>query len=113
MMYMNKHTGNAMVETDHIRQSISDILTTPKGSRVMRREYGSLLFDLIDQAANAIGKMRLMAATVDALNRWESRIKVKRVSVEPSMSGKINIVINAKLTGSTGDLTHTVSVGAL
>lgn len=112
MMYMNRHTGNAMVETDHIRQSISDILTTPKGSRVMRREYGSLLFDLIDQAANAIGKMRLMAASVDAITRWETRIKVKKVSVEASMSGKVNIVIDATLTGSAAEFTLTVAVGA-
>ncbi|EAI3737908.1 baseplate assembly protein, partial [Campylobacter jejuni] len=31
-----------------IEESIKDILITPLGSRVMRPEYGSLLYTLID-----------------------------------------------------------------
>ncbi len=45
---MNSHTGLSISEADHIRQSVRDILLTPVGSRVMRREYGSLLSALID-----------------------------------------------------------------
>lgn len=46
---MNRATGAAIADLDHTRQSLSDILGTPIGSRVMRRDYGSLLSDLIDQ----------------------------------------------------------------
>ena len=35
---MNAHTGLAISEVEHIRQSVRDILVTPVGSRVMRRE---------------------------------------------------------------------------
>jgi len=45
---MNSQTGLSISEADHIRQSVRDILVTPVGSRVMRREYGSLLSALID-----------------------------------------------------------------
>ncbi len=40
---MSRETGVTLVELEHIRQSVRDILTTPLGSRVMRRNYGSLL----------------------------------------------------------------------
>ncbi len=46
---MSRSTGQALTDTDHIRQSIGDILRTPIGSRVMRRNYGSLLSAMIDQ----------------------------------------------------------------
>lgn len=45
---MNRETGGAISTVEHIGQSISDILTTRLGTRVMRREYGSLLPDLVD-----------------------------------------------------------------
>ncbi|MGL4827152.1 MAG: GPW/gp25 family protein, partial [Vibrionaceae bacterium] len=46
---MNRFTGYSISELQHIKQSIQDILTTPLGSRVMRRDYGSAIFELIDQ----------------------------------------------------------------
>ncbi|MCP6182931.1 baseplate assembly protein, partial [Klebsiella pneumoniae] len=46
---MNRTTGERISDVDHISQSIGDILRTPVGSRVMRREYGSLLSQMIDQ----------------------------------------------------------------
>ncbi len=67
---MNATTGRTISGKSHLRQSIADILTTPIGSRVMRRNYGSYLFDLIDQAENDAGRLRLMTATADALIRW-------------------------------------------
>ena len=49
---MNRETGSAISTLEHIGQSISDILTTRLGTRVMRREYGSLLPELVDQPFN-------------------------------------------------------------
>ncbi|MCE1782060.1 baseplate assembly protein, partial [Enterobacter hormaechei] len=50
MMYlgMNRQTGRSLTDLDHVRQSVSDILLTPVGSRLERRTYGSLLPELID-----------------------------------------------------------------
>lgn len=76
---MNRTTGSAIDEPAHIRQSIADILTTPIGSRVMRREYGSLLPELIDQPLNGATIVRLYAATAAALMRWERRVRLSRV----------------------------------
>ena len=44
-------TGN-LNDMEHLKQSVRDILTTPLASRVMRREYGSLVPDLIDEPMN-------------------------------------------------------------
>lgn len=56
---MNRETGKAITDLDHIRQSIRAILITPVGTRVMRREYGSLLSALIDQPQNDHSACRL------------------------------------------------------
>lgn len=76
---MTATTGRRVDDVAHIRQSVRDILTTPVGTRVMRREYGSLLPDLIDQPLNGATLLRAYAATVMALVRWEPRIRVSRV----------------------------------
>lgn len=82
MLGMDAKTGRRLEGDDHLRQSIADILTTPIGSRVLRRDYGSMLLDLIDQPANALTKLRLYAAVATALMRWEPRIRVKKISLE-------------------------------
>lgn len=82
MAGMNALTGQRIDDIEHIRQSIADILMTPLGSRLQRREYGSLIPELIDQPFNGVTRMRLMSATVMALLRWEPRIKLSRVNIQ-------------------------------
>ena len=87
MSGMNASTGARLDDLDHIRQSIRDILTTRIGTRVMRREYGSIVPELIDQPANPATQLRLMAATVMAIIRWEPRVLVTRVRFSLDMQG--------------------------
>lgn len=86
MTGMNASTGRSLERLEHIRQSVRDILTTPIGTRVMRRDYGSLLPELIDQPLNEATVLRAYSATVVALMKWEPRIRVtairRRVSVD-------------------------------
>lgn len=88
---MNKSTGLQISETEHIRQSIADILTTPVGSRVMRREYGSHLFELVDRPANEANQLLLMAASVHAIMLWEPRINLLSVDVNMEADGKVMV----------------------
>lgn len=78
---MSRTDGSRMDGLAHLRQSIHDILTTPVGSSVMNREYGSLLPELIDHPGNGGNLLRLMTATVMALGRWEPRLSIRKVSV--------------------------------
>lgn len=98
---MDRETGLSISTIDHIRQSIGDILTTPLGSRVMRRDYGSLLPDLIDQPMNRGGQLKLFAATAAALIRWEPRIQLTRVQLSiGDDAGSWLLAISAVLTDS-------------
>jgi phage baseplate assembly protein W len=82
---------------DHLKQSIRDILTTPLGTRVMRREYGSRLFELIDAPINAATIIDIVSATSDALAKWEPRIVVERVQIDDANeTGKLALTISAK-----------------
>jgi len=81
MIGMNKATGRAIAGNDQLNQLIADILTTPIGTRVMRREYGSLLVDLIDWPTNDAMRLQAYAATAMALMRWEPRIHLSRVQL--------------------------------
>ena len=76
MSGMSKIDGKRMTEAEHIVQSIQDILSTPIGSRVMLREYGSRLYDLVDRP---IDKMEIFSAIHEALDRWEPRIRLRQV----------------------------------
>lgn len=79
MSGMNASTGRALSGIEHICQSIGKILTTPLGTRVERRDFGSELPDLIDAPNNAATRVRLYAATATALMRLEPRVKLTRV----------------------------------
>ncbi len=78
---MNRTTGRTIGDADHLRQSVADILTTPIGSRVMRRSYGSLVPALIDQPHNRALAGRVCAAAASALMRWEPRLIVRRIQL--------------------------------
>ncbi len=83
MRGMNATTGRAVAGDEHLAQSIADVLTTPIGTRVMRRDYGSLLPELLDQPWNPLSRLRAFAAVALALTRWEPRISLRRVALAP------------------------------
>ncbi len=78
---MSRSTGQRIDQTNHILQSVRDILMTPIGSRVMRRDYGSLLPYLIDSPINAYFIMQLRASVIHALMRWETRVTPTRIEL--------------------------------
>lgn len=79
---MDAVTGRPLGGVAHLRQSIRDVLTTPVGSRVGRREYGSRLPELVDRPMNAALLAEVYAATAEALGRWEPRFRLLSVSAE-------------------------------
>ena len=80
-----------------IRQSLHDIFTSPIGSRIQRREYGSYLFALIDAPMNPANRLRLAAALVDAATRWEPRVTLESAIIEVGMDGKTVLNYRARL----------------
>lgn len=81
MSGMSRVSGALLSGIDHISQSITDILSTAIGTRVGRRDYGSLIPDLIDQPMTAANILRIYAATAVAISRHEERIRLRRVGI--------------------------------
>lgn len=80
---MDRRTGARLEGVDHLRQSIEDVLSTPIGTRCCRRDYGSLIPELLDQPNNALGRMRIFAAAAHALLRQEERCRLEQLTLEP------------------------------
>ena len=93
---MSRDTGKTVERIEHLRQSIIDILTTPIGSRVMRRDYGSRLFELIDAPVNRETLVDYYAAVAEALDLWEDRIQVQQVDITSAAVGSITLSITGK-----------------
>ena len=75
----NNQNGKDLTGLAHLRQSVRDILTTPIGTRVMRREYGSRLFELLDAPLTPGTLTEIYAEAAEALARWETRLRVDRI----------------------------------
>lgn len=112
---MNRQTGGSTTTLEHICQSIADIITTRIGSRVMRREYGCQLVDLIDQPGNAATLLLAYAAITMALMRWEPRIRISRVQLtSANMAGQYELTLDAtiKNTNEQQSLRIPLTLGA-
>ena len=78
---MDRQTGKPLDDEAHLAQSIADILTTPLGSRIMRRDYGSLLYELIDAPLNTATRQLLIASSAAAIHKWEPRLTLRKIGV--------------------------------
>ncbi|MCB2187691.1 MAG: GPW/gp25 family protein [Deltaproteobacteria bacterium] len=70
---------------EDVRQNVRLILTTPKGSLVLDRDFG-LDFSVIDQPLPRAQAL-LAAEIVDQVARFEPRADVVKVTFEPDLAG--------------------------
>ncbi|HHC0252079.1 TPA: GPW/gp25 family protein, partial [Salmonella enterica] len=108
---MSRNDGQALADTDHLRQSVRDILLTPQGSRIARREYGSLLSALIDQPQSPALRLQIMSAVYVALNRWEPRLTLDSITINGNFDGSMVV----ELTGHSNNgapVSLSISTGA-
>lgn len=99
MSGLSATTARVLPEEQHLAQSINDILSTPLGSRVMRRDYGSDLPRLIDAPVNGETLVDLYAATAEAIDRWEPRFDLRRVEVADAVAGKLSLTLTGEVLG--------------
>lgn len=105
---LNRQTGAVLTDFDHVLQSIAVILTTPVGSRVMRREFGSEVPFLVDRPMTPRVILAVYAATANALSRWEPRFRLTSCNiVKGDVEGKLQIAISGVYMpkGHLGDFT--------
>jgi len=107
---MGRSDGRSVSDVQHIRQSLSDILRTPVGSRVMRREYGSLLSAMIDQPQTPALELQIMVACYMAVLKWEPRIILTSVNTERRFNGQMVVNLTGQQTDTGESLSLTVPV---
>jgi phage baseplate assembly protein W len=105
MTGMNAKTGTSIAAKAHLFQSIRDILMTPIGSRVMRREYGSRLLELIDAPLNEETLIEIYTATAEAIRLWEPRVEINKVAADRIESGKIALTLEMEYIASGEKIT--------
>lgn len=91
---LDRLTGKRISGKEHLVQSLHDVLMTPVGSRVMRRDYGSVLPFLVDQPMTARTLMQMRAAIVHSLAKWEPRVIPTSIYVKGSIYTGIDISID-------------------
>lgn len=84
---------------DDVREAVRIILMTSKGERAMRPDFGAGLHDYVFASMSATTIGRIQASVQEALIKWESRIKVIAVRVEPDAGevGKLLIDVEYRV----------------
>lgn len=91
MRGMDRHTGKVVEGLAHLRQSLTDILSTPIGSRVMRRDYGSRLPELLAAPMEPGLLVEITAASAAAIRKWEPRYRLTRVILAAQGPGHLTV----------------------
>ena len=105
----NKNLGDVkkVINADVVSDSIRNILRTRKGERVMLPTFGSnvgnILFDpMSEDVANMIYN-----EVVDAITKWEDRISIENVMVDPDYNNQLYIVhIQFRMIAVSAELHH-------
>lgn len=98
-------TGRRLIE-----QSIQLVLSTSKGERVTRPEFGCELNQLVFAPNNPDTLGRIVSTINEALAQWEPRVTIENVEAQPSSTdpARVDISIECTIdeTGERLDLDH-------
>jgi len=93
---MDRASGRPRYGSEHLSQSIADLLAVPIGSRLQRRGYG-LPIELLDMPITPATIIEIVAALAKAFRLWEPRMRLRRIQVtEAGRSGFADLVITAE-----------------
>ena len=76
---IDMRTGKTLTGWQHVLQSLEIIFTTPIGSRVMRRAFGSAIPALLGRPMNNRTILAFATAIVVAVELWEPCFRIKQV----------------------------------
>jgi uncharacterized protein len=103
--------GIAAVEYEaDIRQSILIILGTAQGERVMRPDFGCGVHDLVFEVIDTALLTRVRTSVTDSMVKFEPRIEVISVDVDPSQAADglltIDFEYRVRLTNQKDNLVY-------
>lgn len=100
---------SACAQTD-IQQSILIILSTAKGERPMRPDFGCGIHDLVFAAVSTQLAAQIDTTVRDALRTYEARIVVKAVTVRTDRlaDGRLDVVVDyeVRATNQPGNFVY-------
>ena len=82
---------------DNIAESIYIILMTKPGERLMLKEFGSHIHELIFSPNDVTTRQLMIVYVKNALEKWEKRIDVKKIEIYPTNDTTLNIEISYKI----------------
>jgi len=96
-------------DEEDVHEAIELILGTSPGERPMRPQFGCAVHDYVFETVDAYTVGRLERAVRIALDRWEPRIEVLAVDIDPSQAdrGELPIEITYRLR-ATNDVRNLV-----
>lgn len=109
---MNAETGASLTGLDHIQQSIQRILSTPVGSCIARRSFGSDLPFMIDQPLNTATRLRVVNSVATAIRNWEPRVTVQALYLtQPTDApGTLQVELNATVIATQQPFNQSFSI---
>lgn len=106
---MDLITGKAIYSlSDAVRASILDILTTPRGSRPMRPNYGLNMVEIVDRPVNEALDLYILIA--EAIGEWEPRFRLKEVQAEAD-GGRLRFALFGEVRETGESLTVSGAIG--
>ena len=95
-IYISPDQGqvSAVAYEEDIKQSIYLILSTSKGERLMRPDFGCGIHDLVFDAITVSLITDVQNSVTQALREYEARIDVLKVDVDASRAAEGQLIIN-------------------
>lgn len=94
MRGIDRVTGQPIEGRAYLRQRIADVLTTPIGAHVMRRDYGSRVPELVDMAVNSANVLLLYGVVAQALQTWVGGFRLTRLQLlRGDVPGQFNLAL--------------------
>lgn len=112
---MSRQSGVGLTELEHIKQSLEDLISTPIGSRIMRRDYGTQVANLLDQPTSEALYLKCYSTIYSAILRWEPRIDITKLNISEFNGGQTVLDLEGVLTqtGQSLNMNIPLLVGAL
>jgi len=79
---------------EDVKEAIEIILSTSKGERVMRPDFGCGIYDFVFATPNAATRGMMEESVKESLMLWEPRIIVKDVEIHEESSDNEKILIS-------------------
>lgn len=82
---------------DLIRSSIINIVSWAYGKRFFLNEYGSRLYELLEEPNDIILEDIVRVFVVDAINKWEKRIDLTHCSIVRTSDIKMEVTVTYQI----------------